>query len=128
MFELTKKADYGLMLLATLAEKGRGGRVSLTELSQLGLPRSFVAKIAGELVEAGIINSKEGKGGGYSLNYEPEEIMLKEALEVIEGKIEPVDCDNCGASDGCCQAGFMSRLTKEINKLMDKYTVADLIK
>lgn len=128
MFELTKKADYGMMLLATLAERGRGGRVSLTELATLGMPRAFVAKIATGLIEAGIINSREGKGGGYALNYDPNEIQLKEALEAIEGVVEPVKCEGCPASGGCCQSGFMDRLTAEINGVLDKYTVADLVK
>ncbi len=52
MFTLTKRADYGLALLSILAEKGRGGRVSLKDLSELGMPRAFMAKIAIDLVEA----------------------------------------------------------------------------
>ena len=95
MFTLTKRADYGLALLSILAEKGRGGRVSLKDLSELGMPRAFMAKIAIALVEAGILNSKEGKGGGFSLNYEPKEIQIKEALEAIEGEVEPVCCGGC---------------------------------
>lgn len=128
MFTLTKRADYGLSLLSVLAEKGRVGRVNLTELSEMGLPRAFMAKIASSLVEAGILNSKEGKGGGYGLNYEPEEIMLLEALEAIEGEVEPVACGGCPAEDACGQKSFMDRLTEQINEMLKKYTLADLIK
>lgn len=95
MFTLTKRADYGLSLLSTLAEKGRGGRVSLKDLADLGMPRAFMAKIATPLIEAGILNSKEGKGGGFALNYDPKEIQIREALEAIEGKVEPVCCGGC---------------------------------
>jgi Rrf2 family protein len=127
MFTLTKKADYGMALLSVLAQRGRGGRVSLKELSELGLPRAFMAKIAVALVEAGILNSKEGKGGGFSLNYEPKEIQIKEALEAIEGEVEPVNCESCPMTGGCGQQGFMDRLTLKIEKLLEKYTLADLI-
>ncbi len=127
MFTLTKKADYGLALLSVLALRGRKGRVSLMELSRMGLPKAFMAKIAGALVESGIINSKEGKGGGYGLNYEPEEITIKESLEAIEGEVEPVTCEGCPAEEGCGQTGFMDRLMGEMNGLLDKYSLKDLI-
>lgn len=128
MFTLTKKADYGMAMLSILAQKGRSGRVSLKQLSDMGMPRAFMGKIAGSLVEAGILNSKEGKGGGFSLNYDPKEIQIKEALEAIEGEVEPVTCGGCPVDGGCGQQDFMSRLAGEIEDLLEKYTLEDLIK
>ena len=128
MFTLTKKADYGMALLSILAQKGRLERVSLAELSNMGMPRAFMAKIAVSLVEAGILNSKEGKGGGFSLNYEPKEVQIKEALEAIEGEVEPVSCKGCPVEGGCTQQSFMDRLTLDIENLLAKYTLDDLIK
>jgi len=128
MFTLTKKADYGLSMLSVLALKGRDGRVNLKELSEMGLPRAFMSKIAASLVEAGIINSREGKGGGYGLNYEPKEIQIREALEAIEGEVEPVTCKGCPAKGDCGQERFMDKLTEDINKLLEKYTLEELIK
>jgi Rrf2 family protein len=128
MFTLTKKADYGLSMLSVLALRGRKGRVNLAELAKLGMPRAFMSKIATSLVEAGILNSREGKGGGYSLNYEPKEIQVREALEAVEGEVEPVSCLGCPMKDGCGQVSFMDRLTEDINKTLEKYTLEDLIK
>jgi len=128
MFTLTKKADYGLSMLTVLAARGRKGRVNLRELSEMGMPRAFMSKIAVSLVEAGILNSREGKGGGYGLNYKPKEIQIKEALEAIEGEVEPVTCEGCPMGCNCGQMGFMNKLTEDINKLLEKYTLKDLIK
>ncbi len=128
MFTLTKKSDYGLALLTVLASRGKKGRVSLNELADMGMPRAFMAKIAVALVEAGIINSKEGRNGGYCLNYEPGEIGVKEALEAIEGEVEAAECGGCPAGDSCGQQGFMQRLTDDINKVLEKYSLADLKK
>jgi Rrf2 family protein len=126
MFTLTKKADYGLSMLSVLAERGRKGRVNLKELAGMGMPRAFMSKIAASLVEAGILNSREGKGGGYGLNYEPKEIQVREALEAIEGEVEPVTCKGCPMKGGCGQIDFMDRLTEDVNKLLEKYTLKDL--
>jgi Rrf2 family protein len=128
MFTLTKKADYGLALLSALAERGRGGRINLAEMANMGLPKAFMAKIATSLVEAGILNSKEGRGGGYGLNYQPKEIQVREALEAIEGEVEPVVCANCPVEGGCGQRGFMGKLTSRIEKMLEEYTLEDLIK
>jgi Rrf2 family protein len=117
-----------MALLSILAQKGKKGRVSLKDLAEMGMPRAFMAKIATSLVEAGILNSKEGKGGGYGLNYEPKEIQVREALEAIEGEVEPVTCETCPMDGGCGQQGFMGRLTGEIEKLLERYTLEDLIK
>ncbi len=127
MFTLTKKADYGMALLSVCAQRGRGGRVSLKELSDMGMPRAFMSKIAGSLVEAGILNSKEGKGGGFSLNYEPGEVQVREALEAIEGEVEPVNCESCPMEGGCGQQTLMDKLTLQIEELLERYTLADLI-
>jgi len=128
MFTLTKKADYGLSMLSILASKGREERVNLKELAEMGMPRAFMSKIGASLVEAGILNSREGKGGGYGLNYEPKEIQIREALEAIEGEVEPVTCKGCPMKGGCGQESFMDRLTEDINQLLEKYSLDDLKK
>lgn len=128
MFELTKRADYGLSFLAVLASKKRGERMSLAELGALGYPRAFMAKIAKDLVEAGLISAKEGRDGGYSLNYPADEIEVKDVLEAIEGEIEPVSCGGCPARDGCGQVNFMERLEEKMKKSLDGYTLVDLNK
>lgn len=133
IFSLTKKADYGLSLLAYLSEKGRGGRVSLADMEKRGMPRAFMAQIANSLVVAGILNSKEGRGGGYALNYEPETIQVKEALEAIEGDdVAPVSCianpGSCPVEKMCGQRSFMGMFTTQIEKMLESYSLSDLIK
>lgn len=133
LFNVTKKADYGLLMLAALAQKGRGVKVSVRELAEAhGLPRAFTAQIGKALVEAGIVGSQEGRFGGYFLLYEPEEVEVKEALEAIEGDVSPVICTIkpgvCPVEEMCSQKTFMGRFTKEIETMLSNYTLADLIK
>ena len=109
MFTLSKRADYALAMLTELVSRGLKARVTLKELSELGMPRAFTGKIASNLVEAGILNSKEGKGGGYGLNYSAEEILVIDVLEVIEGEVLPVNCGGCPMGGECGQTSFMER-------------------
>lgn len=127
LFRLTKRADYALALLALLSGKPKGERVSLSDMESLGMPRAFMAQIAKDLVSGKILISKEGKGGGYSLVKEPGEVTVREALEVLEGEILPVDCSGCGASEGCNQKGFMAGFADEIGEMLSSYTLIDLL-
>ncbi len=130
-FNLTKRADYGLSMLSLLASRGKGGRVSLTELASRGLPKAFMAQIANKMVRSGFLISKEGRGGGYGLTAEPKDIRLKSVLEAIDGDLAPVTCVNkpglCSMENSCSHKGFMLRFTYNLEKMMEKYTVADLI-
>lgn len=130
-FNLTKRADYGLSMLSLLAARGKGGRVSLTELAKRGLPKAFMAQIANRMVRSGFLMSKEGRGGGYILTVEPKDIRLKGVLEAIDGDLAPVTCVNkpgqCLMEDNCSHKGFMLRFTYNLEKMIGKYTVADLI-
>lgn len=131
-FNLTKRTDYGLSMLSLLAVKGKGGRVSLTELANKGLPKAFMAQIANRMVQAGLLSSKEGRGGGYALISDPRDIGLRRVMETIDGDLAPVSCVNkpgkCLIEDHCWQKGFMFRFTHEVERIMDKYTVADLVR
>lgn len=130
-FNLTKRADYGLSMLSLLAARGKGGRVNLTELATRGLPKAFMAQIANKMVRSGFLTSKEGRGGGYGLAVLPKNIGLKNVLEAIDGDLAPVTCVNkpglCSMEDNCLHKGFMLRFTYSLEKMIGKYTVADLI-
>lgn len=132
-FTLTKKADYGLVLMSELAKAGEGVVVSTQMLSKTKhLPKPFLAGIGKDLVGAEIIGSKEGKNGGYFLKGEPENVKILDVIEAIEGKVKPVACviedHNCPVEEVCHQKKFMTRLALEITQMLDQYTVSDLIK
>jgi len=127
LFKLTKRADYALALLALLAREPKGERVSLSNMETMGMPKAFMAQIAKDLVNGGVLESKEGKGGGYSLAKEPGETTVKEALEVVEGEVLPVDCGSCGVNEDCNQKGFMADFANEISDMLESYTLVDLL-
>lgn len=104
MFKISTKGDYGLLLLSALAEKMReakGQFIALKEIAQekhLSLP--YLSQIIIPLKEAGLVESKEGREGGYKLAKAPRKITMMEVLEVLEGPIAPVRC--CGNAEGKC--------------------------
>ncbi len=90
MFHLSKKANYGLLLLVELAhvKQESSSVVSLKEFAESRfMSFFFLQKAAYELRKSGIIGSERGKSGGYFLSREPESITLQEILETIEGPV-----------------------------------------
>ncbi len=109
MFKISTRGDYGLLLLSALAEKMKEGRefISLKEIAEakkLSLP--YLSQIVLPLKEAGLVKSKEGRDGGYTLARPAREITVMEILEVLEGPVSPVRCcsdkeKKCGSESSC---------------------------
>ncbi len=81
MFSLTKKTDYGLQLMMVLAKKYKQGFVSLRQIAkEEKLPFKFLEQVVFLLKIANLVDSKEGKGGGYFLTKPPKKISMAERL------------------------------------------------
>ncbi len=125
-FRFRKKTDYGLLMISILA-KSRG-YVSVSYMQEMGLPRSFLVKIARDLIRAKIIGAKEGRGGGYFLACDPETTTLKNVVEALEGRVSPTLCvhgEHCPFEDKCSQRGIMHDLARDIETVLDKYKISD---
>ncbi len=92
------------------------------------MPYSYLSQIAPVLVEAGILGSKEGAGGGYFLKKKPELISVGEVLELLEGPVSPIACmrDGCLCEPYCVQKSVMKKMANSMSKAMAGYTLADL--
>jgi Rrf2 family protein len=88
-----------------LASAPRGRKSPLNELAEAtGVQVSFLSKILQRLVHQGMLVSQRGSGGGFILNRAPEQVMLLEVVEAIEG---PTQLNLCvGDSGHCARKGF----------------------
>jgi len=67
MIAVSKKVEYSIVFLSFLSHS-KGKNVSLTEAAKkLHLPYRFLGQLATNLKAGGIIESREGKSGGYQL-------------------------------------------------------------
>ena len=82
MFKLSQKADYGLMLLSSLARSKK--LIPISAIAQKNqISPKFLSQVANELKRAGILTSKEGIAGGYSLAKSAGEIKLLDVLKFL---------------------------------------------
>ena len=90
--KITNKSEYALKALIELAiEHGRGNTVTLiTDVARRkNIPQKYLEQILLNLKNTGILVSKRGVGGGYSLSRPPEDISLGEIIRAVEGSLSP---------------------------------------
>ncbi|MBI4801934.1 MAG: Rrf2 family transcriptional regulator [Elusimicrobia bacterium] len=89
---INRETDYAVRALAHLGDKA-GERLSVSDLVRaVGVSRPFLRKILQKLEQAGILESRKGRGGGFKLARPPERIMLGEVRTVFQG---PLKTENC---------------------------------
>ena len=137
---LSKKTQYAfqaLMYLAEKAEKGKDAPVLIAEIAKKKkIPLKFLENILLEMKNAGILESKKGKGGGYYFARNPKEVQLATVMRLLDGPISLLPCvslyfyercKNCDQNH-CGLHGVMSQVRDANLKILEKKTIADLAK
>lgn len=98
------------------------------------IPRKFLEQILLELKHHGIVQSRRGKFGGYSLLMPPERITFGQVLRIIDGPIAPLPClsriayrrcADCKTEDTCEIRRVFARVAESAREVLDHTTIAD---
>lgn len=130
---LTKKTEYALLSLISMSKSDLPKNVD--ELSsELGISKSFLAKILQNLAKNGIVNSFKGANGGFVLAKEPHKLTIYEITLAAEEKMpsvfecspSPCSCPS-NSSNGCFIWPVLSNLQFKINNFLNALTLKDII-
>lgn len=134
---LTNKGKYGLKALIALANLAPGETAFSAQIaSENNIPKKFLDTILLELRNAGIVRSKKGPTGGYSLSRPAEEIRIGHAVRVIDGPLAPIRCasrtayeacDDCADPENCLVRKSMTEVRDAIAEILDNMTLARLV-
>lgn len=90
---MSKKCKYAFKALIHLARHFPESHCQTGEIARIqNIPRKFLELILLDLKKAGIVNSKQGAGGGYYLVKSPETILLGEVYRLFDGAIALLPC------------------------------------
>jgi Rrf2 family protein len=133
---LTKKGKYGLKAMVHLAQFSPGRPVPVLEIaSTQQIPKKFLDAILSELRNAGIVNSKMGKGGGYMLARTASQISVGEIIRIIDGPLAPLPCasktryqrcDDCVDETKCAVRLVMLDAQRALSEVLDSCTLAQM--
>lgn len=87
-----------------------------------------------ELKNAGILESKKGKGGGYYFKESPKKVKLSAVMRLLDGPIALLPCvslnfyERCKNCDekNCGLNSVMGSVRDSALKILEKKTVADI--
>lgn len=134
---LSRKTKYGLKALTYLAKKDSADPVQISIISAAeNISQKFLESILLTLRKSGYLGSKKGKGGGYYLLKEPNEIQISGVYRVLEGPIAMVPCvslnfyercEDCPDEAACSVHRLMIRVRDDTLSIFENTTLADLI-
>ena len=127
--KLSKKGRYAVRALFDIAFYNEGQPTQVKDIAERqSIPPRFLEQIFQDLKRVGIVASKRGPQGGYSLARPAEEVSLGDAVRALEGTIMLVD-------DGGVDRGAPSRrvtdavfrdVSARVQQCFDDVTIADI--
>jgi len=135
--KFTAKEQYGLRAMVELARRYGDGPVSLSDVARVhGISQGYLEHVAAALRQAGLLISRRGAAGGYSLARRPDAITVGDVIRVLEGEIVPMTCvtdkytcDTLCAHEGqCATRDVWLTVRMQLEKTLDNTTLADLVR
>jgi Rrf2 family protein len=135
MLRITKAEEQAVRLVMRLATDT--GQLTLGEMAERErLPEPTVAKLMGQLRRGGVVDAIRGRNGGYTLAAPADEISTAQVLRALGGDPAPEhacasefegECE-CPRLDDCGLRAVWRHLQGRVTELLEKTTIADLIR
>ena len=125
----TAKADYAVRAAVELAAAGE--LVTAEHIAQAqGIPVNFLENILRDLRRGGIVDSRRGQQGGYTLARPAAEISLADVIRAVEGPLAnvrghpPEDLEYDGSAAKLRDVWVALRAS--VRSVLERVTLADL--
>lgn len=132
---LSQKCRYALRAIFELAKRQGGGPTTIGSIAEVqAIPPRFLELILAQAKQAGFVESRRGKTGGYLLARDARDIAISDVIRVFEGPITVVDCGNGSSNGGCCPLdsdcvfkGLWDDASQALLRVLEGTTFADLL-
>jgi Rrf2 family protein len=136
MLRLSSKGQYGVRAMFEIAKDYKKGPLTIKEISKRqGMSVSYLEQLLNKLRRAGLIKSRKGPGGGYTLEKKPDEISIGVILNTLEGPVAITNClapesaqPECNLIEKCVTRLLWKSLGEKIENFLDTISLNDLLK
>jgi Rrf2 family protein len=134
---LSKKCKYAVHALVHMAKDPKEKFLIKDISDACCIPKKFLEAILLDLKRAGILGSKQGKGGGYFLRREIAEVNLAEVVRLFDGAIAAVPCatykfyercTECVDEEICAVRDAFLKVRNATVEMLKGNTLEDLVK
>lgn len=136
MNTISQRCRYGLRALYVLTTEYQRGPISSGQIAKReGISRKFLEAIMVQMRNNGLVESVQGKHGGYSLSLSPEQITLGTVVRAIDGPLEtlpciydehPRQCAECPNIETCETRAAMLEVRDALATVLDRITLSEL--
>lgn len=125
---LTRYTDYAMRVLLYLGAQPEKV-CSIGEIARAyGISRNHLMKVAHDLGKAGYVEGVRGRSGGIRLARPAEKINVGAVVRGSEEGFELVECGSCVIAPACRLSGVLDEALAAFLAVLDRYTLADLLK
>jgi Rrf2 family protein len=134
---LSKKCKYAIHALVHMA-KDPAEKFLIKDISEAcAIPKKFLEAILLDLKRAGVLGSKQGKGGGYFLRRQTADVNLAEVVRLFDGAIAAVPCatfkfyercNECVDEETCAVRDAFLQVRNATVEMLKANTLEDLVK
>ena len=120
--------------MVDLAERDANGYTAMREIAQRQeISLKYLERILPDLTKSGLIEGQQGKGGGYRLMKEPDEIRVYDVLRLTEEDLAPVAClaegaKPCDKQSECRTLPMWEKFSALTKEFFSGISVADLMR
>ena len=124
----TELAIHGLFQLA----QQKQNMLLVTDIAYAqNVSTSFLSKVFQKLAQCGLVRSKRGKKGGFSLARSPKKISLADVVQAVEAKEPLFDClgpiRGCNAKRDCLLCKTFHQAEANMYSILKKTSLQDLL-
>lgn len=130
--KLNKKIEYALMSLKTLNESSVSEKLSAKDIAdKINAPFDVIARVLQILAQKNFLDVERGVQGGYRIGKNLNTFTLKDLLEVVDGPISAVKCQDhqshCDIQSSCTILNPMNRLHFKMNAFYQSIKLGELL-
>lgn len=131
--KISTKGRYGMRAMLDLAVNYAQSPILLKDVARRQeISLKYLDRICSSLKAAGLLKSSRGSKGGFTLSRPPDEITLKEIVEVLEGPLVLVGCTSdkkfCKRIGSCVTRDIWYELSRAMEAVLGSKTLEDLVK
>ncbi len=134
---ISMRSKYALKALSYMARSSDKESFLIADVAVAeNIPKKFLEAILLTLKNNGILSSRKGPGGGYSLAKAPASLTVGAIVRSFEGDLAPVQClsvsahstcPECLDEDTCGIKLVMADVSSAVSAVLDTVTVADML-
>ena len=131
--QFSASIEYAIHGLVFLAAGSSGDAVLAADVARaVRVPESYLRKVFQQLARAGLVASRRGAKGGFTLARDASAVTLRDVVEAIDGALPTYTClkdrRRCSVGESCPVADAFDTARRKMGEILDEMSISELAK